>query len=290
MKRALSSLFGGGRNVLRYQRGDSRGTLLRKTLTWIALVAITGSGAVEIGGLLSSEAQAAAGNYTLPHDHSALYAGGDLGAVTVDGDLTIDNGGIARIRSPGDIRLQIDTDASGSHSFSITGELTNTVFTANESGIVGGPAFNLKMKTADETVTSSTTLQVDDHLQGWVLPTGYYKAEFLLHYGGSSGDLKIGFQRTGGGLGRALFVCNAYDNSGAVQVTEADSAPFFSGSGFTVTASGSLLGTIDALHCTGFLEATGDISDLDFVWAQNSSSAVDTEIGRGSWMEFRRIN
>lgn len=125
---------------------DSRGAIVRKVITWLALLFIGGAGSV----VVSTDSEAAAGNYTLPHDHSALYAGGALGAVdaatlTLENALVLDGfpGGSASIAADQTLTVGIDDDNnSATQSFRVCTDGVISppcgveLFTVDESGSV----------------------------------------------------------------------------------------------------------------------------------------------------------
>lgn len=323
MKKLLTSLLGGTgtRNVLRYQRGDSRGTLLRKTLTWIALLAITGSGAVEIGGLLSSEAQAAGATYTLPHDHSALYAGGALGNVTA-GDVTagtvnatgnsvevdgvsprviLDEDGAAAdngvwylladsetlaLRSVSDDRL------TGANALTIqrTGTAVDQVaitggLVVSSAGIISGTADFTAAKNGTESVANSTSVQSDDDLVA-TLEVGHYAFRMLAVISSpSAADFRFRF--SGSAATDVKVNCMALADGGTVQhysIVESVSTSIRSVS----TLDSVTLQPQTTLTCEGGLEVTS-AGTFALQWAQNTANATATIVNDTSYIHVRKL-
>ena len=148
----------------------------------------------------------------------------------------------------------------------------------------GGAASVTKHKTADETVTSSTTYQADNHLDGFAMDAdSYYKIEGCLHLTGhASGDYKSYF----------LF-------SNAVQLLNYQFHNVHSNAGHYVDAGGvgatSVVLSVNTtvLHSVaiiGFIKSnavTGGTFGLQ--WAQNASYATGTTLHAGSWITITKI-
>lgn len=80
-----------------------------------------------------------------------------------------------------------------------------------------------KVKTADETVSASSTLQDDDHLAGLVLPTGSFVVEARYFVSGTAGgDIKVAWQFSGtattavrGGIGPTIQTTSVIETTAA---------------------------------------------------------------------------
>lgn len=131
----------------------------------------------------------------------------------------------------------------------------------------------LAVKTADESMTSDTTLQNDDHLVVTLEASTTYVFELVL------------FVSEGGGSVKAAFVVP----SGSSLIWDSDSAV----TGF-VTASGSseriTTTTGDSTARLGGRVTTGGTpGDLQLQWAQNGSTPATSTLKAGSWIEARKV-
>lgn len=145
------------------------------------------------------------------------------------------------------------------------------------------------IKTADESVTSSTTLQNDDHLLWTIATTGTYMVDAYL-YGVSAanaaGDLRLGFSFP---TGTMHFSGLAPDDSlaaGAVQANQwtailsATSGTSFIAYGLSTTTLG--------LHLHGALTATAT-GTLRLIWAQFGSNVNASTLKAGSHMRVQQV-
>lgn len=150
----------------------------------------------------------------------------------------------------------------------------------------GAAAFVTKYKTADESVTSSTTYQVDDHLAGFAMDNAsYYKVEACLYVTGhTSGDMKA-----------ALFFTNAVQSFGLQAHVVTNNGGHNADAAGTGTVTSVVIPLITSsfqvLTLTGFIKSnatTGGTFDLN--WAQNVSNATATTVKDGSWMTLTKIS
>lgn len=144
-------------------------------------------------------------------------------------------------------------------------------------------------KTANESVTSSITLQNDDHLALAIPATGTYEFDvklFATSAANAAGDLLVGFTfPTGtmsvGGLGPDVGLA-----SGGVQTGNWGAVSAYT-SGTTFTSYG--LSTFDLfIWIHGLLVATAT-GTLQFQWAQAVSNANASTIKAGSHMTMRQV-
>lgn len=147
-----------------------------------------------------------------------------------------------------------------------------------------------RVKTADETRTSTTTLAADADLNGWVLEAGKtYSVEwFFLYKGNSSGDFKwrLVCSQTPR-LIQGIRIFHGLNVGGAEGVVDYEV--------LTTATTDQTDGTTDAsaVHQRGSAilqaHATND-GTLELQWAQGSSSGTATTLMEGSWMSVTKMD
>lgn len=144
------------------------------------------------------------------------------------------------------------------------------------------------IKAADETVTSSTTLQNDDHLSVSVLANSQYFVEFFIIYDAiQAADIQIGwsgpsgasFDWTHGGL--ALSTTSTSGSVSRLYRTLSDIG--------TIGGPSSTSGTNAIIPGEGRLVTAGSSGSLTFRWAQNTSSATGTVVKANSVLIVQRL-
>lgn len=142
-----------------------------------------------------------------------------------------------------------------------------------------------KVKTADTTRTSTTTISDDDHLAGWALVAGarYSIRGFLVIFdpGQANFDMALQFSNA---PQSSDWMFHFVDNNAAVQSNyqrPVTSEIRIDPPG-TVRGAAMISGTFQANATTG--------GTLDFQWAQGSSSGTATELHTGSWIEITRLS
>lgn len=141
-------------------------------------------------------------------------------------------------------------------------------------------------KTADESVTSSITLQDDDHLTFAIAANEVWQAEFILAVdGAAAGDLRVSLGVPAGAtyrrfdLGPAPGVADAETSSVAIGSRTTGVASFG-------TASATDTGTVRVV----FLVVNGATAGtIVLQWAQLTSSATATTLRQHSHMMARRV-
>jgi hypothetical protein len=140
-----------------------------------------------------------------------------------------------------------------------------------------------KRKTADESVTSSTTLQDDDHLTFAIAANEEWTIQFLLTYGDvlTTTGIKMAVTTPSGATQRifAHFVGNGGDAALAASVTV--NTAFFSS---TPSVSTQHVTTVNAWVLNG--ATPGNVT---LQWAQNASSGTALTFKKGSFMQATRI-
>lgn len=183
--------------------------------------------------------------------------------------------------------LRTDTALSVGTTLSVTG---NTTLSGNLT-VAGIGAHSFVRKTADESVTSSTTLQSDNELvlavsasatyffRAWIMATDATDA---------NGDIKFAFTFPAGatchfsGKGpHSLLASGAFGDGEYIARNTATS-------GSTVATYG-LTTSVIGIEITGLLIVSGTAGNLQLQWAQNSSDANATTVQAGSFMTLERI-
>lgn len=140
-------------------------------------------------------------------------------------------------------------------------------------------------KTATEPVTSSTTLQNDDHLTVPVAANSVYEMSSLIKYDGATGgDLKLLFRAptsaTLSANGSPLIQGAASQQDIQTLIFAANASEIF-----------GCLGAGATLECTiqGLLIVVGTAGNFNLEWAQATSSATATNLFADSYICLRRV-
>lgn len=142
------------------------------------------------------------------------------------------------------------------------------------------------VKSADETVTSSTTLQDDDQLQIAVAAnTSYWMRLFVMYTGLAVADLKVSFAGPAGATLR--WVSDGIGGTGAAVVDQVSRT--LQGLGNSPS-----YGCVDGQQMCGLgkgvLTVGGTAGTLKLQWAQLASSATATRIYAGSALILTRVS
>lgn len=171
----------------------------------------------------------------------------------------------------------------------VPGVLTSAAL--NAGLLVGRPLF--VRKTADQSVTSSTTLIDDTELYGTVAPNCTYRFELHMFYvGNETGDINTRWTFPTGATLDQMTICGwpidtGFNTGGTHADTEfyallAQTSPStarpFAGSTTVVTAL-----------IVGTLVVGGTAGTLQLQWAQNVSNGTATTVKAGSCLELRRV-
>lgn len=209
--------------------------------------------------------------YTDAEAVSAVEASDPL---TLAGDVTIDGAKSLAV----DVIDEKDTDAGVTiETVVIKDGLVDGVDVSAISG--GGPTF--AVKTADETVASSTTLQDDDHLSLAVGTNEVWAVEFYLSTlcFGSVG-FRYAFTGPAGMTGRMNSV--AYDDGQVVSVQ--------SSTNLTSALLHTTVSNMDRVRVTLLLRTAGTAGTLQFKWAQETSGVGDCTIFADSYMIAHQVS
>lgn len=139
----------------------------------------------------------------------------------------------------------------------------------------------IKYKTADESVSASTTLQSDNHLAGYALVAGgYYRFHGYIEADGpAAADANVALTFTNA----PQDFCMSLTHFGGVTTSGVAGAA----AGATLFGLGTPLG----IEINGLVRAnavTGGTVDMQ--WSQTFSDAGATTFYRGSWLKFERID
>ena len=139
------------------------------------------------------------------------------------------------------------------------------------------------MKTSDESVTSSTTLQNDDHLTFTMAANKIYIVSgALLVDSGTTPDFKWTLNLAGSST--ADLLSKAMLPSGASQVYKYSE-------GDTEGIQGAGAGTPQmSAEFTGIIKADGSGGALTLQWAQNTSNGTASKLLTGSWISYTLLN
>lgn len=163
--------------------------------------------------------------------------------------------------------------------------------TGSVGGGGGGSVGDLKnikfiRKTADESVTSSTTLQNDDHFFLAISSNEVWTIEaHLFVTGGTTGDFQWAFNVPSGATGWNTGIrldSNAITPTADVALSAIED---LTDTGFRV--SGTASPTVH-VQVNAIVINSSNSGNIQFRWAQNFSSATPTTIEAGSFMIFSR--
>jgi hypothetical protein len=172
--------------------------------------------------------------------------------------------------------------------------LTNKTLTAptiTSPTITGAGQVQRVVKSADETVTSSTTLQNDNHLVFSVAAGGTYIFEvFLLaDCAANNVDMKIAFTFPAGSMVFGVLGLDPATGAGGVVGNIQTSGTASATSGSTAVSVGVAGGhAITANAVRGSFVASG-AGTVTLQWAQDSSSANGVTVSAGSYIRAERV-
>jgi len=134
-------------------------------------------------------------------------------------------------------------------------------------------------KTADQSVTSSTALVDDTHLQFAIGSSEAWEFRFVLFTTGP-GFLKVALNAPAAASG--WWAHNRTD-VGAVQMNAQAAATFVDGETKSTTA------TPDQVTITGYCLNSSTSGTFKLRWAQVNSNGTATIVLKGSWLERRKV-
>lgn len=155
-----------------------------------------------------------------------------------------------------------------------------------------------KYKTADESVTSSTTLQDDDHLTAMSLGVGTYIIEAMyLVSGAAAGDVKIAWAFSGTATASYRAGQGPTDTTTSVKSTTAATTVGVNRSAAAGDTTAAITSAtpygVDGTNWSYIYErglmVVTVAGTLKTQWAQLASSGTATVMRTGSWMWARRV-
>ncbi len=166
----------------------------------------------------------------------------------------------------------------------VTAALMNTHVRDNLSALAD--RIQLVRKSADETVTSSTTLQDDDELLFTAVAGSSYKFTLGLIVSCASGtpDFKVGFSAPAGSLTWGVVGLDTAATSGTAQAVMSGRGVGTSGTSATVASVNGRLHVV----LTGTFKCTTS-GTVRFRWAQDTSSVSGVTVEEGSYIEAIRV-
>jgi len=140
-------------------------------------------------------------------------------------------------------------------------------------------------KTADETITSSTTLQDDDQLTVSVEANTVYEVRFLLIYeAGTTGDFK--YQWAAPASATFLHADNRLNSAATLTGDDTVSVDDIT---VAITAGGLGTGVSLPIEGKGLLRVLGTAGTFKLRWAQGTSSAGATIVKTDSFIILQRV-
>jgi hypothetical protein len=143
-------------------------------------------------------------------------------------------------------------------------------------------------KTANESVTNSTTLQNDDELLLSVEANATYEMRaFLIFTAGTTGDLKYGWTAPAG----ATMDWNMGGEESTIGVPTGMAYWAANSIGGTDVAAGmTVSSTVVIARPEGLLRVSGTAGTFQLQWAQGAADAgTATTVKTGSWLMLRRL-
>lgn len=151
--------------------------------------------------------------------------------------------------------------------------------------IAAGGDYTWVTKSADESVTSSTTLQDDDHLQFSVTANKTYAIEFGLLYTAGSGAIKGCVTIPSVPADPSVFYFPALDGLGTVRYMIAQGSDAANQIG---PALGAGSGCVILSRAVITIGSTG--GTLKFRWAQQTSNGTATTLRKNSFLAYKQLD
>lgn len=149
-------------------------------------------------------------------------------------------------------------------------------------------------KTANESVTSSTVLQADDHLFiALEANTIYTMLCFIGYVGNDTGDIKFAWGIPAGTTMDWFAIGGDSLDAGFAAGATRGETQFFASLNQTTNPTGSIDYTAStsslAVLGIGMVRTTGTAGNLTLNWAQNTSNGTATTVAAGSWVQLTKV-
>lgn len=144
------------------------------------------------------------------------------------------------------------------------------------------------LKTGNESVTSSTTLQDDDQLTLTVAANKTYSFDGkLIISGATAGDFRWAFTFPAG----ATFALGGYGLAAAATTTSGDveTTTFPSAVSGTLISTFGVSATGSGVHIFGLLTTGANAGSITLQWAQGTSSGTPTVVSAGSHLRLEEV-
>lgn len=193
-----------------------------------------------------------------------------------DGTVWRPGAGMQRVTTTADV-----VNPQAGHMASASTDLAAYMYSGSAWQFYSDKIF--KRKTADETVTSSTTLQNDDHLAFSLLASQIYEFHIEATYdnaGSATAGLKFGW---------ATVPAGATMNWSWIMVDSGPAVSFDGGKTATDTGAAQAGSVKRTLHLQGLVFMSSTAGTVTWQWAQNVSNASGTIVRSGSYGIFTRM-
>ena len=190
-----------------------------------------------------------------------------------------------------DVRVFFNNDNIGSGNFELTSQCSDEdvsaceiVWQIDNEGLLGGTTNLRAYKTATETVSSSTTLQLDNDLAVTLEDGHDYAFELFLSIDSpAAADFKFSIDCGSCTSVTSTYVCSAADGSG--------NAETFLHTTLSDTTNYATDGNANGISCQGHItNPTGGTGTYTVQWAQVTSNASATSVFFGSYWKLEKIN
>jgi len=143
------------------------------------------------------------------------------------------------------------------------------------------------VKSANESINNSSSMQNDDHLVLAVAANTTYLLDAYLRYEATTtGDIKAGFSVPTGAAVDWNALClpgtHSSGTSGSLSVLARTDAQ-------TATLGGAGAGTLLVARITGTVTVGGTAGSLQFRWAQQTADVSDSIVYAGSWLRLTPV-
>jgi hypothetical protein len=182
--------------------------------------------------------------------------------------------------------LKTDDSLEVAQNLTVTG---NTAVTGNLT-VTGVGQVRVVEKTADEPVTSSTTLQNDNDLVVSVVANAKY--EIVLYAainGAASGDVKLAWTVPASATGQRYSTGPAVSSATSTADTTVRASSVTDSFTTEINYGVFSVGQQSFIQETLYITTAGTAGNVQLQWAQNASSGTATTVEAGSYMKVTRV-